>query len=186
MKKALNIILLFVSINTIQAQTFSLNNNTSELSWTGKAAFNSYSLTGTLTSEQGSIMINDNTIESLVVNVDMKSLDHQNKRLKTHLRGKDFFEVKKYNTATFTLKDPIEIVNGEAELTGTFTIKGTSHQEKMKATIVIEENKVTLSFDTEIDRTKYGVKFNSPSFFKKMKENAIADLFILKGKLHFQ
>jgi polyisoprenoid-binding protein YceI len=134
----------------------------------------------------GTLVIKDNVIESLEVKVDMKSLDHKNKRLKSHLRGKDFFEVKKYTTATFTLDQPVAIVDGKAQLSGTFTIKNSSHQEQMQVTILVKENKVSLAFDTEIDRTKYGVKFNSPSFFKKMKENAIADLFVLKGNLHFQ
>jgi hypothetical protein len=38
-----------------------------------------------------------------------------------------------------------------------------------------------LYFDISTDRTAYGIKFNSPAFFEKMKEKAIADEFKLKG-----
>ena len=169
----------------VQAQEFKLDNKKSEINWTGKAAFNSYSLTGTLTSEAGNIIIKDNQIESLEVIIDMKSLNHENKRLKSHLRGKDFFEVKKYSQATFTLDKPTAVQDGHAELSGTLKIKNSAHSENIQAIVKIEDNKVLLTFNTEIDRTKYGVKFNSPTFFKKMKENAIADSFKLAGGFVF-
>lgn len=169
----------------VQAQEFKLDNKKSEINWTGKAAFNSYSLTGTLSSEAGNIIIKDNQIESLEVIIDMKSLNHENKRLKSHLRGKDFFEVKKYTQATFTLGKPTAIKDGHAQLSGTLKIKNSAHSENIKAVIKIEDNKVLLTFNTQIDRTKYGVKFNSPTFFKKMKENAIADAFKLEGGFVF-
>ncbi len=185
-----NLKITFIAILTAltfnaQAQEFKLDNNKSEINWTGKAAFNSYSLTGTLTSEAGNIIIKDNLIESLEVVIDMKSLNHENKRLKSHLRGKDFFEVKKYAQATFTLDEPTTVQDGHAELSGTLKIKNSAHSENIKAIVKIEDNKVLLTFNTEIDRTKYGVKFNSPTFFKKMKENAIADSFKLEGGFVF-
>lgn len=37
-----------------------------------------------------------------------------------------------------------------------------------------------------MDRTQYGVNHNSPSIFKRLKEDAIADEFVLKGELIFQ
>jgi polyisoprenoid-binding protein YceI len=169
----------------VQSQEFKLDNKKSEISWTGKAAFNSYSLTGTLSSEAGKIIIKDNQIESLEVIINMKSLNHENKRLKSHLRGKDFFEVKKYAQATFTLDKPTAVKDGHAELSGTLKIKNSAHSEKIKAIVKIENDQVLLNFNTEIDRTKYGVKFNSPTFFKKMKENAIADAFKLEGGFVF-
>jgi polyisoprenoid-binding protein YceI len=169
----------------VQAQEFKLDNKKSEINWTGKAAFNSYSLTGTLASEEGNIVIKDNQIETLEVVIDMKSLNHENKRLKSHLRGKDFFEVKKYTKATFTLDKSTDVKDGHAELSGTLKIKNSAHSEKIKAVVMIQDDKVLLTFNTEIDRTKYGVKFNSPTFFKKMKENAIADAFKLEGGFVF-
>ena len=41
----------------VQAQEFTLDNKKSEINWTGKAAFNSYALTRSLTSETGNIVI---------------------------------------------------------------------------------------------------------------------------------
>jgi polyisoprenoid-binding protein YceI len=66
-------------------------------------------------------------------------------------------------------------------ITGMMTIKDVSKTESF--TIKLNGNYSELSIDVSIDRTDYGVKFNSPSFFKKMKENAIADQFKLNGNL---
>lgn len=53
----------------------------------------------------------------------MESLDHENKDLKSHLRGKDFFEVKKHKEAKFVLSEPAVITNNKVVLTRNLTIK---------------------------------------------------------------
>ncbi len=176
------IICCLVSLFSIgQNKTVDINKST--LSWTGKAAFNAYSLTGTLSVKKGEVTIENDSIKALNIVIDMKSLDHENGDLKKHLRGKDFFEVKTYKEATFIITNITEIKNNEATITGKMTIKNITKTESF--TISFNENYTSISFDITIDRTKYGVKFNSPSFFKKMKENAIADEFKLKGNLIF-
>ena len=174
------ILLLLFTINA-NAQQLTLNTNSSSIEWTGKAAFNAYTLTGTLEAESGTITMNNTTIESLIVTINMKSLDHENKDLKKHLRSKDFFEVNTYQTAVFTLTEPAKITNGKVVLKGSMTIKDVSHEELISASF----NGSELTFEHTMDRTIYNVKFNSPSIFKKLKENAIADAFILKGSLKF-
>jgi len=186
--KTLNIYIIalfaFVSL-TINAQEFSINAQKSNLTWTGKAAFSSYSLSGDLKISNGKIHIENNIIQSLVIKIDMTSLTHKNRNLKSHLRSKDFFEVKRYKQAQFQITEPVQIVNGKATLVGTMKIKKTALKEAIEASIKIKEGQVILTFNTKLDRTKYDVKFNSPSFFKKMKENAIADQFTLKGNYIF-
>ncbi|WP_299120129.1 YceI family protein [uncultured Winogradskyella sp.] len=175
----------FILIGLISIAAFSqnktVNKNESTISWTGKAAFNAYSLTGTLKVKSGNASIENDSIKSLNIIIDMKSLDHENGDLKKHLRGKDFFEVKTYTEATFTVSQPFQIKNGSAEVTGQLKIKDVIRTETF--IVNLNDDYSMLSFDISVDRTKYGVKFNSPSFFKKMKENAIADEFKLKGNL---
>lgn len=183
--KTFNIIILFlfiVNIKNINAQELELKVNESKIEWIGKAAFNSYSLTGLLSPIEGRIKVKNNTIFELSIVVDMKSLNHENSDLKKHLRSKDFFEVKKYTKAYFKINQPVLLDEHTVILVGEMTIKGITKTETIIATL---KNKI-LTFEHSIDRTLYGVKFNSPSFFKKLKENAIADNFILKGSLVFE
>ena len=185
--KNILITLVFLSfISTLDAQEFKVVNDKSKITWTGKAAFTSYSLSGNLKVLKGKLIIENDILKTLEISIDMKSLDHKNGDLKSHLRSKDFFEVKKYKTANFEITKPVKIINGKAIIVGLMKIKNTIRQEEIQAEILIKNSSVSIQFNTKLDRTKYGVKFNSPSFFKKMKENAIADLFILKGDVLFK
>lgn len=179
-KHIFKLVLIILCI-TGNAQELKLNKNQSKLNWTGKAAFNSYSLTGSLKVKEGSITIEGNKIMTLEITIDMKSLDHENTDLKSHLRNEDFFEVNTFKTATFSILKPVTIDNNKAILVGKMTIKNITKEE----TIQVDISKNVLTFSHIIDRTTYDVKFNSPSLFKKMKENAIADEFLLEGKLIF-
>jgi len=174
------ITLCLISVITY-AQNSSIETKNSTLSWTGNAAFNTYSLTGTLKVKSGTIKIENDSIKELKISIDMKSLNHENGDLTKHLKGKDFFEVNTYTEATFTLSKPVLIENAKATISGKLTIKDMTKDETFM--IKLDENNLSLSFDITIDLTAYGVKFNSPSFFKKMKENGIADDFVLKGQI---
>ncbi|MBQ4820844.1 YceI family protein [Aquimarina sp. MMG016] len=176
---------ILIGLQALYSQDYTLNPKKSLLTWTGKAAFNSYSLTGTIQSEKGTLSIDENVISDLKIMIDMKSLDHENKDLKKHLRSKDFFEVKTYPTSEFLIQDSSIPANNTTTLSGMLTIKNKTNNEKIPVTIQQSKSEVIITFEYSIDRTKYGINHNSPSIFKRLKENAIADDFILKGKLVF-
>lgn len=184
-KTALILVCFFLSAGAF-AQTFAIEKEKSNIHWTGKAAFNSYSLKGSLKISKGHIEIENNKVNKLNIVVDMSSLDHSNKRLKSHLRSKDFFQVKKYKTAHFSISNPIAIKDSRVELTGTMKIKNAEKSEAINAILMIQEEEIVLNFSADLDRTKYGITYNSPNVFKKLKENAIADHFNLSGILTFQ
>ncbi len=61
-----NLILIFSLILIVPssfAQNYKVQKNESELFWTGKAAFNSYTLTGSLNILKGHLEISNNTID---------------------------------------------------------------------------------------------------------------------------
>lgn len=176
------ILALTISFSSLlMAQSKSIQTEKSTLEWTGKAAFNSYSLTGSLDLKMGSLNIENDSVRALEITVDMTSLNHENNTLKSHLRSEDFFEVSTYKDATFKLSNSSPIKDGIAKITGYLTIKDTTKQETFQ--ISFNEDYSRLSFEIDIDRTSYGVTFNSPSFYEKLKEDAIADVFRLKGNV---
>ncbi len=178
------ILVMFYCLKT-DGQEFKLSEKSSTINWIGKAAFNSYAPKGTLKSKSGTLILNGKNLKSLKLTIDMNSLHHENKDLKAHLRNKDFFEVKKYRTALFNLVEPATIVEGKNTLVGDMTIKNRTNRVQLEVTIQITSNELKISYDIELDRTKYDVTFNSPSFFKKLKDNAIADIFKIKGTFVF-
>jgi len=168
------------------AQTKNVNTKKSTLTWTGKAAFNAYKLTGQLNVKSGDITIENNTIKALKIVIDMKSLNHENKDLKTHLRGKDFFEVKKHTKATFTLTSPIDLSKSSAIAKGNLTIKGITKPYSFPLKITKSGNSYKVSGTLKIDRTDFKIYYNSPNYFEGLKQNAIADDFDLKLDLVFE
>ncbi|RNC84156.1 MAG: YceI family protein [Winogradskyella sp.] len=179
--KQITTLIIVLCIANGFSQSKTINTKKSSINWTGKAAFNAYSLTGTLNVKNGSITIDNDSITSLNIIIDMKSLDHENGDLKKHLRSKDFFEVNTYKEASYSISEPVQINNGKAIITGKMKIKDIEKDETF--IVALNNDYSELTFNISMDRTLYGVKFNSPSFFKKMKENAIADEFKLKGSL---
>ena len=184
MKSIIYILILFMG-SIVTAQEFIIDNNKSSLIWTGKAAYNAYSLTGSLNAKSGNIIIAKDSIKKFEITVDMKSLHHKNRDLKSHLRSKDFFEVKKFTEAFFYITSPVKFKIGENVIEGKMKIKDKIKLENIILRIDASKNLIKITFNTKINRLEYGVTFNSPSVFKKLKENAIADEFDLKGELFF-
>lgn len=177
------ILLLCLCLQSQAQEKFNVRPDSSTLEWTGHAAFNGYAPTGTLQILEASATVTNSTITQLSAVVDMRSLSHENDRLQNHLRDKDFFYIKKFPVATFILDEPASISEGKATLTGTMTLRGVSQKEQIQVTIQQTVDTITLEFDHSMDRTAYGIEYNSPSVFKKLKENAIADQFELKARL---
>ncbi len=183
---------LFISILSLclsvkaSGQEYVLQSKRSSLQWTGKAAFNAYSLTGTINVKNGTIVLSKDEISQLEVLIDMKSIEHEDKKLKSHLKGEDFFEVKTYPTARFKLASTVKIVDGKAVLIGDMTIKKITKKEKIAVTIFQTSSGIKIAFNHALDRTDYGIEYNSPTIFEKLKADAIADDFNLKATLLFE
>jgi len=186
MKNLKTITLLLCSVITLQVnaqkQTFELKPG--KLFWTGSAAFSAYDLTGSILLEKGELEIRNDSITKLNVMVNMKSLEHENSTLKKHLRSKDFFEVNTFKKALFQLRQPAVIRNNTATITGDLKVKDVIKPQTF--TISLEADFTMLSLDLKINRTDYGITYNSPTYFEKLKNDAIADEFILKGKITLQ
>jgi polyisoprenoid-binding protein YceI len=181
------ITLFFLSITTLlfSQETYTVTGNSSILTWGGKAAVGGYAPEGTLQFQKATMTCESNIITTLEIIVDMTSLHQENKQLSGHLRAKDFFHVKKYKTATFVLSQPITVSSGTALVNGMMTIKDSQNKEQVKATVTMQGESISITFNHTMDRTTYGVNYNSPSIFKSLKENVIADDFTLKGSLVF-
>ena len=181
--KTIGITFLLFLNTFVHAQTTAIiSEKQQSLTWIGKAAMGGYAPEGTLDIKSAAISFTSEVITDLKLVVDMKSLEQENKQLRDHLLEKNFFYTKKYPEATFQLLEAAPIVNGEVQLKGMMTIRGKTKEETIMATVIPSEENIRLQFEHIMDRTRYGVNHNSPSLFKRLKENAIADDFVLKGR----
>lgn len=182
----LTIIAIFLLAQTGLAQSFELEVSKSQLSWTGKAAFNAYSLSGSLQADNAQLKIEDGQLLSANILIDMKSLEAENKDLQKHLRSKDFFEVKKFPEASFVLTESCPFTSGKQSLKGSLIIKKQSHPAEIQVEITEAKGSYRVTGSMIIDRTQYGIYFNSPNVFTNLKEQAIADEFELNFSLQFK
>jgi len=185
MQQLLFITLLFVT-HFITAQTLQLDTKASTLQWTGKAAFSAYSLSGTLEAKSGTVQLTNDQITAATLTLDMPSIESEIRQLVKHLKSDDFFEVKKFKTADFVLTSPLHWAKAKTA-TGNLTIKNVTKPTELVLTKVERNgNTVHLSGTAQVDRTAYGIYYNSPNYFENLKQDAIADVFELEFELVFK
>ena len=174
------IVFLFLLCScTLMGQSSTLEVLTSEINWKGKAAFNAYSLAGTLQLKKSEFALKGESLSTATITMDMKTIASDNKQLIKHLKSKDFFEVKRFPEATFSLSEAVTLVAGEQLVEGMLTVKSISLPISIPLVITKKGENWVMSGTVMVDRTKYGIKFNSPTYFEKLKEQAIADEFEL-------
>ncbi len=117
----------------------------------------------------GNVQVDPEKPENSVVDVKIQtaSIDTANKKRDEHLRGADFFDVAKKPTITF--KSNKVVLTGEktAVVTGDLTMNGVTKEVALKVAFLgkgigMKGEPVTgWSASTELNRTEYGLSYNS-------------------------
>ena len=101
-------------------------------------------------------------------------------KLEGHLKSPDFFSVEAHPTATFTI-NKVEGTGSKVKVTGDLVIRGKSNPATFD--MVINDDSATAFL--KVDRTKFGIEYNSSNFFENLKDKAIYDEFDLNVNLKF-
>lgn len=165
-------VIVSLSISSLAQSVFKANLDKSKFSWTGYASLGNYAPTGSIQLSSGSVNFNGKNITKGVFEFDMKTITHENKDLQNHLRNEDFFDVEKYPKATFVLE---KVVNKQA--TGLLKIKDVQKKISLPITIRKSEKEIHIQANININRTDFGIKYNSTSFFSNLGDYAIKDNF---------
>lgn len=164
---------------TTTAETYKIDTTASTIEWKGKKV--AYGHNGTLKVQAGEFQVENNTIKSGNVVADMKSIANvdikdagKNKDLVGHLSSADFFNVEKNPTSEFKLTS-VTPSKGKDEVVikGDFTMVGQTNTIEFPATVKIENGTATGQGTVKIDRTKWGLKYNSGNFFKDLAADKI-------------
>lgn len=154
------------------------------INWTGYKVTGQHE--GTITLLEGILEFNEDQLTGGSFVMDMTSInttdlegDYKNK-LDGHLKADDFFGVKNHPKATLVFKSVTKNKTNYA-VVGDLTIKGITN--KINFDLAVSGNTATTSL--KVDRTKYGIKYGSASFFDDLKDKAIYDDFDLKVSLKF-
>ncbi|MCB9202006.1 MAG: YceI family protein [Flavobacteriales bacterium] len=184
---------LFLSLVTLcavslsYAQSKQIDVKKSSIEWTGKKVTGQHNgdiqfKSGLLKFSKGGILIGGyfevdmNTINTL----DLQG-EHKQK-LDGHLKADDFFGVDKFPVAKISFRKIKLLENGNYEITANLKIKNTTKPVKF---ILDMSEKDTATTSFKIDRTKYGIKYGSGSFFDDLGDKTIDDEFEVKVNLAY-
>ena len=155
------------------AGTFRLDPAASTLAWTGHAEAGSWAPQGTIRLREGLVVAEGTAVRAARVVVDMATIAHEQAQLAEHLRGPDFFDATRFPTAVFELT---AFQNGQAR--GTLTLKGIRKPVAFPVSVTAEPGGgLRLRGTASIDRTQFGVNYNSSSFFQNLGSYAIRNDF---------
>lgn len=102
-------------------------------------------------------------------------------KLENHLNDDDFFGVSNYDTSKLVITEVNPKQGNLYAVTGDLTIKGKT--EPVTFDMEVEEGVATAQ--VVIDRTKYGIRYGSGSFFSNLGDNTINNNFVLDVNLKF-
>ncbi|MFV0247539.1 MAG: YceI family protein [Tenacibaculum sp.] len=171
--------------------SFKVNVEESSLTWKGSKPTGSHN--GVVSLESGVFDIEDKLVKAGEFAIDMSTISCTDleagkgkEKLETHLKSADFFDVEKFPSAKFAVTNS-EAKEGKIHLTGNLTIKDITKSITIAATLVEDSVFTTLKSDVfSIDRTDFGVTYNSKKFDAALKDKFINDFmemsFEIKAK----
>ena len=176
------IALLSISFVKDTKESKKINTAESSIFWIGKKITGQHS--GNLSIKEGVLEFENDKLSGGKIVVDMKSLvvtdleGDAKANLEGHLNSEDFFGVSSHETATLML-DSVTFANDTYKVVGSFTIKGITKTIDFDMTVADNVAKSSL----KIDRTLFGIRYGSASFFDNLKNKAIDNLFELEVTL---
>ncbi|MBC7884770.1 MAG: YceI family protein [Saprospiraceae bacterium] len=167
------------------------------ISWIGSKPAGKHA--GTIKISDGSLYVNDGKISSGHFTIDITSIavtDLQGEdklKLEQHLKGTgdkgatDFFNSTKYPTANFEivkLETTSTDSNSNTMVTGNLTMLDITKSVTFPANITVSDNNVSVNtLPFTINRTDWGIKYGSKSFFDNLADKFIEDNITLQVSL---
>jgi polyisoprenoid-binding protein YceI len=173
------------SFSTIEGEKKEIKTDRSSVIWKGYKVTGSHK--GNISLKSGHLIFNEGKLVGGEFVMDMTSLENTDlegeykQKLEGHLKSDDFFAVEKFPTADLVFTKVKSTGKNAYEVTADLTIKNNTKSVTFEMSIY--GSKATANL--KIDRTDYGVKYGSVSFFDDLKDKAIYDEFDLVSDLEF-
>lgn len=103
-----------------------------------------------------------------------------------HLKDDDFFAVQKHPRAYFLFTQAIPSGNNAFAITGNLTLKGITQSITFPATLEPAGDLVRGRASLRINRTRWGVNYQSGSIFSSLKDDIIEDMIPVTLELVFR
>lgn len=182
---------LFVCFSSLlSAQEYVVNAKSSSINWVGKKVTGEHS--GAIAIKNGAITKVRKAFKG-EINVNMNGITctdldgEYGEKLVGHLNSGDFFDVENHPVSNFrmtrTEKEVDTRLGTNYVIHGILTIKGISKTVNFPASILIERGNLTANGKLLVNRTDFGIKYGSGSFFSDLGDKMIYDEFELEVNL---
>lgn len=179
--------IFLLSLTAPKEGTYQLIQEESQLRWKGYLAHSGYALGGSLHLDKGLLEYRDGTFVSGDFKANLNQLKAEDAQLEQHLKGEDFFKTNQYPQASFQLERLLPTKKDTEYLAlGTFTILGKKQQVEFPVFLERQRKKLHLKATVQLNRTQFGMYYNSPSLESDLGPKAIADIFDLELDLWFE
>ncbi len=99
---------------------------------------------------------------SVTITIDASSIDTRVERRDSHLKSADFFDVEKHPTITFVSTAVRPKAEGQLEIEGDLTVRGTTKRVVLPASMVFyEEGTGRFRGEFVLNRKEYGIAYDS-------------------------
>lgn len=159
---------------TAMGSPYRININESKLTWTGTKPTGQHH--GTVMMKNGELLADRNGITGGRFVFDMTTIapydqdEEGNTKLGNHLKSEDFFSVAEYPEGIFEITSvtpladigsDVKLDNATHTITGNLVLKGTSKSISFPARVVMDKTSLTAHADFNIDRTEWGINYQS-------------------------
>ena len=195
-KKILILSLSFLSLMSfttmLNQDHVKVNSEASTVKWVGSKITSSHEgdikiSSGKLVIDHGKLVGGEFVIDmNSIICTDLKPNEGGDKLVK-HLKADDFFGVENYPTSSLKITNVSHVSASNYLITADLTIKGITHPVDFNADVKINNTAYLATATLVFDRTKYGIEYNSGSFFDNLGDYLILDditleLFLLSVK----
>ncbi len=168
----------------LKAADYNIDKTASKVKWEAKKVTGKHN--GSISFVSGLVSANKGKITGGDFVIDMKSIVDEdltdpgyNRKLIGHLSSDDFFSVEKFPESKMEIKK-VELVSGDEYKFGAdLTIKGITNPVEFKAQVQLNGDKLKAAGVITVNRTLYGIKYGSGSFFQGLGDKVIYDDFTL-------
>ena len=195
-KKILILSLCFLSLMSfttmLNQDHVKVNIEASTVKWIGSKITSSHE--GDIKISSGKLVLEDGMLVGGEFVIDMTSMvctdlkpNEGGDKLVKHLKADDFFGVENHPTSNLKITNVSHVSASNYLITADLTIKGNTHPVDFNADVKINNEAYLATATLVFDRTKYGIEYNSGSFFDNLGDYLILDditleLFLLSVK----
>jgi polyisoprenoid-binding protein YceI len=177
-----------ISSLSVFSKDYSVDTKASTLEWTAKKVTGQH--TGTIAFGESTLNVEKQKITGGKLTVDMNTIVNTdltdagyNQKLIGHLKSDDFFGVAKFPQSTLEVKKVVAKGEKLYHFNADLTIKGITSPVEFDAEVNEISGQLTATGLLTVNRTKFGIKYGSGSFFEGLGDKMIYDDFTLKFKL---